>query len=174
MTLVPQSTHVPKAEALPTKFGDPGTVRIQVGASGAYDFDDVTLVLSRVSVSLFIFEGLSLDLEGDLGYIGQSEGSDGIGGGVTLLTRWHFIRKETWSIYGDFGIGLFFSSVDVPVGGGQVNFNPQAGLGVSFQMAKDVRMMLGLRWTHLSNARTLVSNPGVDALAAYAMVSFGF
>ena len=62
----------------------------------------------------------------------------------------------------------------MPVGGGQVNFNPQAGLGVSFQVAKDVRMMLGLRWTHLSNARTLSSNPGVDALGAYAMVSFGF
>jgi hypothetical protein len=174
VSLAYQSEEVPVAEEIPPEFGDAGSVRVQVGATGAYDFDDVTMALARTSVSLFIIKGLSLDLEADFGYLGQSEGEDGVGVGFTMLTRWHFLRRETWSLYGEVGIGLFFSSVDVPVGGGQINFNPQAGGGVSFEVARDVRMMLGMRWTHLSNARTLASNPGVDALGIYAMVSFGF
>ena len=161
-------------DSIAPKFADAGSVRMQVGGMGAYDFDDVSTGLAIVSVSYFILDGLSLDVEAEFGYIGQSEGDDGVGGGTTFLVRWHAIREPTWSIYGEFGIGLFFSSVDVPVGGGQVNFNPQAGAGVSFELTEDVRMMLGARWTHLSNARTLADNPGVDQLGIYAFISIGF
>ena len=174
LSLASTFQEVPESKAIAVEFGEVGTIRWQFGAMGAYDFDDVTLGLALTSVSFFIVDGLSLDVEADFGYIGQSEGEDGVGGEVVLLTRWHFIRGSTWSLYGEFGVGLFFSTVDVPLGGGQVNFNPQAGGGVTFEVAQDVRMMLGVRWTHLSNARTLASNPGVDALGIYAMVSLGF
>ena len=65
VSLAYQSEEAPVAEEIPPEFGDAGSVRVQVGASGAYDFDDVTMALARTSVSLFIFKGLSLDLEAD-------------------------------------------------------------------------------------------------------------
>ena len=155
-------------------FGEQGSVRGQFGATIASDFNDTNLFLVNGSVSWFILDGFSVDLELDAGYVNQSEAGNGVGGGAGVMIRWHMIRKPTWSFYGEAGAGMFFSSVDVPEGSGQVKFSPQVGFGVSFDVAEDLRMMVGARWVHLSNARTTSNNPGFDGLGLYAMLSFGF
>ena len=155
-------------------FGDQGTVRGQLGGSIASNFNDINLFRVNGSVSWFVLDGFSVDLELDAGYVNQSEGDDGVGGGAGLMIRWHMVRQPTWSFYGEFGVGMFFSSVDVPVGTSQVKFSPQFGFGFSFDVAQDLRMMLGARWVHLSNARTTSNNTGFDGLGLYAMLSFGF
>lgn len=155
-------------------FGAQGTVRFQVGGSASSNFNDVSLLQARTSVSWFIVDGVSVDFEADFGAVIQPDTQDGVGGGASFMFRWHMLRKDTWSLYGELGAGMFWSSVDVPEGGGQVKFQPQVGLGVSFEVAEDVRMMLGARWTHLSNARTTSTNPGFDGLGICAMLSFGF
>lgn len=156
------------------EFGAQGTVRFQVGGSVSSNFNDVSLLQARTSVSWFIVDGVSVDFEADFGAVIQPDTQDGVGGGASFMFRWHMLRKDTWSFYGELGAGMFWSSVDVPAGGGQVKFQPQIGLGVSFDVAEDVRMMVGARWTHLSNARTTSTNPGFDGLGIYAMLSFGF
>lgn len=155
-------------------FGAQGTVRFQVGGSASSNFNDVSLLQARTSVSWFIVDGVSVDFEADFGAVIQPDTQNGVGGGASFMFRWHMLRKDTWSLYGELGAGMFWSSVDVPEGGGQVKFQPQVGLGVSFEVAEDVRMMLGARWTHLSNARTTSTNPGFDGLGICAMLSFGF
>ena len=155
-------------------FGDQGTIRGQLGGTFASNFNDINLFLVNGSVSWFVLDGLSVDLELNAGYVNQSEGDDGVGGGAGLMIRWHMVRQPAWSFYGEFGVGMFFNSVDVPVGTGQVKFSPQFGFGVSFDVAHDLRMMVGARWVHLSNARTTSNNTGFDGLGLYAMLSFGF
>lgn len=156
------------------EFGAQGTVRFQVGGSASSNFNDLSLLQARTSVSWFIVDGVSVDVEADFGGVFQPDTRNGVGGGASFIFRWHLLRKDTWSLYGEFGAGMFWSSVDVPSGGGQVNFRPQVGLGFSFEVAEDVRMMVGARWTHLSNARTTANNPGFDGLGVCAMLSFGF
>ncbi|MCH2162214.1 MAG: hypothetical protein MK085_10120, partial [Phycisphaerales bacterium] len=91
----------PTTEPVKPAFGDAGSIRGQVGGSIASDFNDVNLYLLRGSVSWFIIDGVSVDLEADVGYVQQSEGSNGVGGGASFLFRWHVIRKPTWSFYGE-------------------------------------------------------------------------
>lgn len=164
----------PKPEKILPDFGDAGTTRFSVGIAGADNFDDFAMVLARVSIELFVIDGVSVGIEGDVGYIGQSVGDDGVGAGVSIRARWHFLRRECWSMYADIAAGLFQSSVDVPAGSGQFKFYPQAGGGVSLSIAHDQRLLVGARWCHLSNARTLSENVGIDGLQIYAMLSFGF
>jgi hypothetical protein len=63
---------------------------------------------------------------------------------------------------------------DEPDGGTYFNFTPQAGVGASFAVAEDTRLLAGVRWHHISNARSSDNNPGRDSLEIYAGVSFAF
>ncbi len=65
-------------------------------------------------------------------------------------------------------------SSDQPEGGANFNFTPQAGAGVTFEVAENVRFFGGVRWNHISNANTSESNPPRDSLFMYAGVSFPF
>ena len=96
------------------------------------------------------------------------------GGGGALLLRWHVYRAETWSIYLDGGCGLVYFAQDVPAGASRLDFSPQVGGGVTCAIAEDLRLMVGLRWYHLSNAQTNSTNPGVDMLEAYVGLTFSF
>ncbi len=167
-------TDLLKPEKILPRFGDAGTVRYSVGIVGANNFNDISLILARVSLEMFVIDGVSVGVEGDFGYIGQSIGEDGIGGGISMRARWHFLRRDRWSVYGDIAAGFFQASVNIPNGSGQFKFYLQTGGGISFAIGNTQRILLGARWCHLSNARTLSSNPGMDAVEIYAMLSVGF
>ena len=169
-------TEIPKVEAkeIRPSFAQAGTARYSFGIVGADNFDDITMVLARVSIEMFVIDGVSVGVEGDVGYLGQSVGDDGFGGGVSIRARWHFLRREAWSMYADITAGIFQASVDIPAGSGQFKFYPQAGGGVSLRIGHDQRALFGARWCHLSNARTRSENTGMDGLQLYAMLSVGF
>jgi lipid A 3-O-deacylase len=156
-------------------FGRADTKRLQVHGAWGRDIktSDNQFGLIGAGISYFIIENLSLDFELNGMYVEQ-RGSDAWAGNVNLLFRWHFLSEETWSLYVDGGAGFFFATKRVPSDGTHLNFTPQAGVGVSFEIAPDLRMMVGLRWHHISNARLSRNNPGRDHVMAYVGLSMPF
>lgn len=161
-------------QPVPT-FGAEGSWRFQIQAGGAFEPKRTRnkAGFGGVGVSYFLLEGLSMDFELN-GYYFSQRGNDTGGGNFNLLFRWHFVSEPTWSLYFDGGAGVLLTGDRVPDNGTRFNFTPQAGLGVSFEIKPDLRLMTGLRWHHISNAGTGRSNPGRDHLLGYLMLSMPF
>ena len=104
----------------------------------------------------------------------SQEGENAFGVGLDLMFQWHFVKGESWSVYGDFGCGLLGTNHNVPSGGSQFNFTPQAGLGVTFDVGQDCRWLVGVRWHHISNASLYQNNPGRDSVLVYTGLSLPF
>ena len=155
------------------KFGAAGSMRWQLLGGYMNDLEGDSQGEFGASLSWFFVENFSMDFQVEADYIAQS-GGNAWGGGGTFLLRWHFINTESWSLYGDLGAGLMGTSRNVPTGGSSVNFTPQCGGGVSFAIADDVRLMIGARWYHISNANTGEGNPGRNSVMGYVMLSFPF
>jgi lipid A 3-O-deacylase len=102
------------------------------------------------------------------------DGGDAFGGSLDLLFEWHFIRHDTWSIYGDAGVGLLGSTKNVPINGSEFNFTPQAGLGFTWDIGEGNRWFAGVRWHHISNAGLYSDNPGRDSVLVYTGLSMPF
>lgn len=102
------------------------------------------------------------------------DGGDAFGGGLDLLFEWHFLRYDTWSIYGDAGVGLLGTTRNVPINGSEFNFTPQAGFGVTWDIGNDNRWFIGVRWHHISNAGLYSDNPGRDSVLVYTGLSMPF
>jgi opacity protein-like surface antigen len=160
-------------EAPKSVFGAADSWRFNLWGGYANDFDHDEQGHAGIGVSWFFIENLSLDLEGNGLYFDQ-EGDNAWGGNFNLMFRWHFLMREKWSVYADIGAGMLGTSDDVPFNGTSFNFTPQVGAGVSYEIASNVRLMTGVRWHHISNARTSDDNPGRDSLMVYAGVSFPF
>ena len=175
----PDQSDVP---ARPPPFGTKDSMRWFVQAGGAVESDETEniFLLGGGGFSYFIVDDLSLEIEFNLMGFSQ-QGTDAFGVNFTLLMRWHFLVRETWSLYVDGGAGLLGTtaivpseSLSQPEGGASFNFTPQAGAGVTFEVAENVRFFGGVRWNHISNANTSESNPPRDSLFMYAGVSCPF
>ncbi len=175
----PDQTDLP---ALPPPFGTKDSMRWFVQAGGAVEVKETEniFLLGGGGFSYFIVDDLSLEIEFNLMGFSQ-QGDNAFGVNFTLLMRWHFLVSETWSLYVDGGAGMLGTtaivpgkSVDQPEGGANFNFTPQAGAGVTFEVAENVRFFGGVRLYHISNANTHESNTARDSLFMYAGVSFPF
>ncbi|QYU71035.1 acyloxyacyl hydrolase [Leptolyngbya sp. 15MV] len=106
------------------------------------------------------------------------KGDDALGINPAFGLRWHFFNGPRWSWFADAGIGLLFSTGNVPDDGTSFNFTPRFGLGATWQMSPSApdRLQIGLRWHHVSNARINgdVRNPARDSLMIYAGVMLPF
>lgn len=104
--------------------------------------------------------------------------NDAVGGNLTLLFRWHFLTRDRWTLYADGGAGLLLTSEEIPEGGTNFNFTPQLGIGMTWAFGDTGRnrVMAGVRWHHISNARTsgVEDNPGRDSVMVYAGVSLPY
>ncbi|MHC5007320.1 MAG: acyloxyacyl hydrolase [Planctomycetota bacterium] len=138
-------------------------------------------------VSFFMVDNLSLNFELNGLYWDQESSTgfpdahDAWGVNFNVLVRWHFLARETWSIYCDGGVGVMGTTERVPGpdrdesdGGSYFNFTPQIGAGASVEVGPRTRLLTGVRWHHVSNARSSNNNPGRDSLMVYAGVSFAF
>jgi hypothetical protein len=126
-----------------------------------------------------MIENVSLELELNAVYFDQA-GDNAYGANFNLLARWHFLARDRWSLYVDGGGGVMSTTERVPDRTGGIdrgsdfNFTPQGGVGLSHRVAENTRMLVGLRWHHISNARTHDENPARDSLLVYAGFSFAF
>lgn len=146
-----------------------------VSYSAAYEgegFDQgITLSYNR-----FLVDDIEWFLEGGLWsfYDRGGEAAYGLSAGIGF--RWHFLTRERWTLFADVGIGVLGTTDAVPVEGTEFNFMPRAGIGFTHEIAEDVRFIGGLRWHHISNARTRGDsrNPARDAPQLYAGLVFPF
>lgn len=154
-------------------FGARGTLQFNIFGDYANDLDGDSMAGVQLGMSWFFVDNLSLDLQLEQYGIFQ-DGGDAYAIGPAMLFRWHFLARETWSLYGDFGCGFIVSTESVPIEGSQFNFTPRAGVGASFEVWQRARVMAGVRWYHISNANTSTPNPGRNSVELYAGLSLPF
>ncbi|HMN97004.1 MAG TPA: acyloxyacyl hydrolase [Phycisphaerales bacterium] len=163
----------PVEQPLKLRFGAADSMRLNILGAYANDFDDASQASAGVGFSWFFVDDLSLDLE----FLGAGifqPGPDTAAFNGNLLFRWHAVSRERWSLYFEAGAGLLFAGEDVPQGGTPVNFTPQAGFGTTFDIGDDTRLIIGVRWYHISNARASRDNPGRDSLMFVVGLSLPF
>lgn len=167
--------QVPATKDLETataaQYGAEGSSAFTVLLGVGSDFDGAEFAQGIAEYSWFVADGLGLGLYASGIGVWQPV-EDAAGGGVGLDIRWHFLRHETWSVYGELGCGVQFTTNEVPANTSDTNFAPWAGLGVRRQLDAGTSLMLGVQWFHQSNARTDEQNPGRDSLGAYVGLSW--
>jgi hypothetical protein len=162
-------------QPMPASWGKEDTWRWGINGGWAKDVKDSnnTLINLGVEFEYFVDDNLSLDLGlyyMDVDQVGEN--TNGIN--FTLQLRWHFIAKESWSMFIEGGAGLLRTTNDVPSDGSSFNFTPQAGLGFTFDIGNNNRWIIGTRWHHISNANTYSSNPGRDSIMIWTGISFPY
>lgn len=177
-TYASASQPEPQAEkpAEPAKrFGDAGSKWWTLGAGAAYDFSDYEIGDLNFSWSYFLAKDVEFNVEGAILYFNQP-GNNAVGFSPSMIFRWHFINKGDWTVFADLGIGVMVASDEVPSGGTQFDFTPRAGAGVTYALTEDLRLQVGLRWFHVSNARINGddNNPAIDAPMLYAGLIWPF
>ncbi|MFQ5853474.1 MAG: acyloxyacyl hydrolase [Candidatus Binatia bacterium] len=105
----------------------------------------------HLGVGYYVVDDLSLNVEG-VGYVIEQANDTG-GSGVNLVGRWHYWRREEWSVYADGGVGLVYTRDTLRDPGTHFNFTLQGGMGATYDLANGLIPMSGLRWFHISNAR---------------------
>jgi len=159
-------------------FGDPGSRWWTIGGGVSLDFSDATDLNLFGDFTYFI--GRNVEFTAELGawYFNQ-DGPDAVGINPEMIFRWHFYNEGRTTFFGDLGIGLVFSSDNVPDGGTTYNFLPRIGGGMTYALTEDLggpRLQLGVRWHHISNGRSNgdSDNPSRDGLMLYTGVVFPF
>lgn len=157
-----------------TPFGETGSWRWAIYGGAAADVsNDAEHYNLHFSAEHFLAEYFSINLE--LGGLFFDQEEDTGGANFNILFRWHFLQGDDWTIYGDAGAGLLLAGEEVPDTGTNFNFTPQAGVGGTLGIGDDgARLMGGVRWHHISNARIKGEdhNPGRDSVMVYVGVSF--
>ncbi len=155
-------------------YGTAGSHRWLIGGMFGSDLGDEKMAYVSGGFEWFAIDDFSIGIQADLGWVGQDAGADAGLFGLGIMMRWHFLRYENWTMYGELGIGLAYATEPVRPSGSRLNFTPQVGVGLSFDLSPDVRLLVGVGWYHLSNARTTPTNLGVDAIAVTGLVSIPF
>ena len=93
---------------------------------------------------------------------------DVAGVGVNVLLRWHFLNRESWTMFIDGGGGLARFEDEFPAGGTHANFTARVGLGATYRLSDNLHLIGALRYFHLSNAarRGQDENPSIDGVEA--------
>ena len=168
----------PAVAPAPKAFGQVGHFALDFGLMAAHDFDrdqDYGLYLTP---AFWVAQDLQLLTEFGFWYFNQ-EGPDTGGVSFTLAGRWHFHHADDyrWSVFADLGVGVLGAFDDTPNGGSSFNLLPRAGLGFQTLINdQGWRLMTGLRWHHISNARITGrdENPSRNSLLLFAGLSVPF
>lgn len=128
----------------------------------------------HLGVGYHIFDGFSVNLETVGHAIDQEDDASAVS--LDLVPRWHYLRRENWSLYIDGGLGLIYSDERISESGTHFNFTSQAGIGGTYRLTDRLIPMGGLRWFHISNARikSKERNVGFDSPQFYAGIMIPF
>lgn len=176
ITLDPEADAPPLFEPARPAFGSQGSRWAVFGGGIAVDGKNATDLSGFAQVSWFIVDDVELGAELAVWNFDQ-EGNDATGASVAGLVRWHFVNEGRLSLFVDGGIGLLGATDDVPEGGTDFNFLPRAGVGATWRpWDSDLRLLLGLRWHHISNARSsgAEDNPSRDGAMIYVGLGVPF
>jgi len=192
------SMDISLASALPAK-GDSRTDRIQPGrtqsrqgdlrdpfAKGSWivtayggwseEFNDDTeeaFGYGSLGVGYHPIDDFSINLEANFYAWDQKPGSDPLAGGLSLLTRWHFYRRDRFGLHLEGQAGFLVADNDVVESdAGDFQFVLGTGVGATYQINPNVILMGGVRYNHVSNANTSGNNPGFDGVGGYFGLMF--
>lgn len=165
-----------ESNSFPTEFGRAGLERWYIQGSAATTLDDDKarrFGLLGAGISHFFANGHSVNVELN-GLAFDQTGEDAVGLNLAVLLRWHFYRQQDWSLYVDGGAGILGTTREVPSAGSHFNFTPQVGGGATVRIKGNRRLMVGLRWHHISNADIYDNNPGRDSLMGYVGLNWSY
>ncbi|MEM7246325.1 MAG: acyloxyacyl hydrolase [Acidobacteriota bacterium] len=139
--------------ATTTLSDDPGELhQLRLGV-GRYLTDTLSLSAELVvgSFDAEVFEGVA--------------GGDGTVFGVDALLRWRFAEGERWELALVGGLGVVRFDSPFPAVASRTNFEDQVGLELAWYLNEQLRLLLGVRYLHVSNAGLFGGgrNPGYDA-----------
>ncbi|MBL9001828.1 MAG: acyloxyacyl hydrolase [Phycisphaerae bacterium] len=170
------ASEPPTASTPVARYGAEGSRWWIIGGGFASDIDDIESVNLFGAFGYFIID--DVEIQGELGGWYFSQPGDDAGAINPVLNfRWHFLNHEKWTVFAEAGIGIMGASDDVPEGGTSFNFSPRAGVGFTHEISgSGVRLLLGVRWQHFSNARIYGDdeNPALDQAILYTGVIFPF
>jgi len=166
----------PAAERMPS-FGAADSLRVNLVGGIVSNLSSTTGATARVEFEYFMAERFSIVPVAELGWLGQDDADDAFMAGGAVLLRWHLLENRRWTVFADAGVGLAYLTADLPPATNRIKFSPQVGVGFTLAIEDDpaaARLMGGVRWYHLSNARTAETNDGFDGVMAYLGVTLPF
>lgn len=168
---VPEDPEVPEAE---DRFGDRGDNRWYIqGATATHIDNQENGQFGMVGAGISHFFATRHSINGELNsfYFSQND-DDAVGLNLAVLIRSHLYRQPNWSLYFDGGVGILGTTSDVPSDGSEFNFTPQFGVGATIGLDNDQRLMVGVRYHHISNGDIYEDNPGRDSIMGYVGLNF--
>jgi hypothetical protein len=182
--LGPEANSEPAPSPSAASASPPPRQRAEFGSQGSWQFNAVVGGLSnlgsssggqfRIEFEHFLVDRFSLVMDLELSGVSQRNAPSAAVVGAGLLLRWHFLAGCDWTVYADAGCGLAYASSDLPPGTNRIKFSPQLGVGFTLALDEAIRLIGGVRWYHLSNARLGDTNDGFDAGMVYLGLSIGF
>jgi len=166
----------PAADGVPS-FGAADSLRVNLVGGIVSNLSSTTGATGRVEFEYFMAERFSIVPVAELGWLGQDDADDALMAGGAVLLRWHLLEDRRWTVFADAGVGLAYLTADLPPATNRIKFSPQVGVGFTLAIEDDpaaARLMGGVRWYHLSNARTAETNDGFDGVMAYLGVTLPF
>ena len=150
-------------------------------AYGGYFVDlgqeDAEAGFLSAGVGYYFYDGVGLSLEAT-GYGVQQGGGgeDAWAGAFGIVLRHHLLERGDCSFFVDVAFAPFEATERVPPGGTHFNFVTQSGVGIAHRLRDDSRLLLGLRYSHLSNAQRKGDdrNPSLNGVSAYVGIMFSF
>lgn len=127
----------------------------QTSLGGGNVREDVTflsLMLSRGQVFKELDRGRSFQfaVEGSVSHAKQEDESRRAVG-VTPLFLYNFATAEKITAFAEAGLGLLYTDLDPERFGSRINFTPQAGVGIRYQLTDALSFRLSYRLHHISN-----------------------
>ena len=140
------------------------------GAGASTDFDELSDIHVTAAIEHFVVDDISV-----IGELALRDfdipGDDVQAINPAIVFRWHFwsTPDNDWTAFADIGIGIQFSTDDVPQDGTSINFTPRAGFGMTKAISDNWRIQFGARWSHISNGRIFGDddNPSSDGIMAF-------
>lgn len=116
----------------------------------------------------FLWDQFSFNVDIFGAYIRSGIDDNGIGYGLDLIFRQHFLMKndDTYSVYLDLGGGFEIQSTEF-AGTRNFNFRVLGGGGGTVRVTENVRLMGGLRYLHISDAGIDGGGGGFDGYQVY-------
>lgn len=166
-------------------YGEAGSSWLSLGGAYAYDFVEEHDINLHGMWSWFLGDRFELGVEGAGWYFAQ-KGEDTGGVSAMLVLRYHFWSGPegdfAWTAFFEGGSGVLVGFDEVPDGGTGFNFIQRGGFGLTRDLDGSdgpnhgARLLLGVRWHHISNGRIEgdARNPARDSLLVWAGVVLEF
>jgi hypothetical protein len=158
------------------RFGAIDTQHWMLGSMFGPDLNGHKDISLHGQYTYFLIDDFEVGVEAGVWAMLQND--DTVGISSSLVMRYHFYQAERWSAFGELGMGMILTGDNAPDDGTSFNLMPRVGAGITYKLFDNssTRLITGLRWHHISNARIRgeARNPARDAPGLYVGLLFDF